>query len=318
MKHLHIAVIDPAKQYAKALAKKTQESDYTIYNAKEGDAVLCIYEPHAFPEKAQSLLHALNSSDFIVWVVNAINADFAECALAIWLTGKPGLMILDGVGEEDLAPYIGKSPMASWPKMNGISAADLRARLLQQPEPAPVGPKRAVVDACFAVGSVGTVALTKVESGSFAIHDELEITPSREKTSVRSIQIQDVDAKDAPTGSRAGFALKNVGADAAKRGSYLAETGAIRVFSSGTAKLHLSPLLRDTLADGDEVFFSIGLQYVSGKLRMGAPLSAKEGAREIGFTLANPAAGWAGQPFLLARANKRPRVIGQGIFEKLA
>lgn len=317
MKHLHIALIDPTKQYAKSLGKKTQESDYTIYNAKDGEVVLCVYEPHTFPDKVQSLLHTLNSSDFVVWVVNGINADFAEIALALMMLNKPGLMILEGMDESQIAPYLGKSALASWPKLSGISHADLRAKILQLPEPVASGPRRAVVDACFAVGGVGTVALTKVEMGPFSVHDELEITPSKKKTAIRSIQIQDADAKEAPTGSRAGFAMKNIEADDARRGSYLAAAGAVSVFSLGEAKVELSPMVKESLSDGDEVFFSFGLQYVSGKLRLAAPLSGKDGVKAAGFSLLTPSAGWVGESFFLVRANKRPRVIGKGTFNAL-
>ncbi len=317
MKHLHVAVIDPTKIYAKAMAKKSGETDYTMYNLKEGENVLCLYEPHMYPEKIQSLLGALNSSDHIVWVVDGINADFAECALAIWLTGKNGTLVLDGVGADDLAPVLSKSPMWSWKRLEMPNPNNLREMLMALDIIPPSEPKVALVDSCFAVGGVGTVALTKVEGGLFAIHDELEATPAGTMTAIRSIQEQDVDVKQTSPGSRAGFALKNVTPEQVRRGSYLAPPGVMKAFSAGQAEVMLSPLVKEALEPGVEVFFSFGLQYVSGKLQMSGPLDAKAGKKEVGFALIAPSSARVGQHFLLLRSNKRPRVIGAGTFKAL-
>lgn len=312
MKHLHVAIIDPTKTYAKALAKKSGETDYTMYNVKEGENVLCLYEPHMYPDKIQSLLGALNSSDHVVWVVDAVNADFAEVALALWQTGKSGTLILQGVGESDLAPVLSKSPMWAWKRLEQPNPNELRAQLMALDIIPPSEPKVALVDSCFAVGGVGTVALTKVEGGAFAVHDELEATPSKVKTAIRSIQEQDMDAKATSPGSRAGFALKNASAEQIKRGSYLAPPGVVSAFSSGKAEVALSPLVKDALEPGCEIFFSIGLQFINAKLDNAAPIEAKGGKAAVGFKLINPAAGRVGQNFLLVRMNKRPRIIGQG------
>ncbi|MDE1797972.1 MAG: hypothetical protein KGH63_01020, partial [Candidatus Micrarchaeota archaeon] len=102
-----------------------------------------------------------------------------------------------------------------------------------------------------------------------------------------------------------------------KRGSYLAPPGVMKAFSAGKADVMLSPLVKDALEPGVEVFFSFGLQYVSGKLQMAGPLDAKAGTKEVGFTFIAPAASRVGQRFLLLRSNKRPRVIGQGVFKAL-
>ncbi|MCL6089160.1 MAG: hypothetical protein M1530_03280, partial [Candidatus Marsarchaeota archaeon] len=120
MTHYHIAVLDSAKTYAKELAKKTQETDYLIYNHKEGDKVLCLYEPHAYPDKIQSLLHCLNASDSVLWVVGKVDADFAETALALMQADKKsGWLILKDVDEAQVKAMLAKTPMASWPVLDG-------------------------------------------------------------------------------------------------------------------------------------------------------------------------------------------------------
>ncbi|GEM_PF-713817 len=317
MKNLNICIIDATKTFAKEFGKKGGETDFTMYNYKEGDAVLVLYEPHAYPDKIQSLLHCLNLADSVFWAIDKIDSEFAEIALAIWLCGKPGIIVLNGIGEEEIAPILSKSPMWQWEKLTDPPLADLRVKIMSQPEHARREKKLAVIDACFTVGGVGTVALCKIEGGTFRVHDELELAPSMQMAGIRSIQVQDVDVKEAAPGSRAGFALKNVNPEDARRGAYFAEAGLCKKFISGEAEIEISPLVKDTIAPGTDVFFSWGMQYAVAKLKLDAPISSKMGKKQAQFALAADAAGYVGQQFLLIRPDKKPRVIGKGKFVAL-
>lgn len=317
MKNLNIAIIDPTKKYAKELAKKGSETDFTMYNSKDGDTVLVLYEPHAYPDKIQSILHCIHLADSIIWVVDKIDADFAEVALALWQTAKPGMIVLSGIGEDELAPILSKSPMWKWEKISEPSSADLRVKVMGQSEPSRPEGKRAVIDACFSVGGVGTVALSKIEAGTFKVHDELEFTPAKISAGIRSIQVQDVDVKEAAPGSRAGFALKGVTAEQVRRGAYMADKGAAKVFTQGEAEIELSPLVKDSLSPGADVFISWGMQYTAAKLKLDGPFSAKDGKKTIAFSVASECAAFPNQEFLLVRPDKKPRIIGKGKFVKI-
>lgn len=320
MRNHNIAIIDPTKTYGRALAKKGTETDYTIYNYKEGENILCLYEPHAYPDKIQSLLHCLYLSDFAVWVVDAINADFAEVALALILSKKSGMIILHGPDESELAPILSKTALWKWPRMNQPNANDLRAALLgSEPRKSPMagGEKLAVVDAAFSVGGVGTVALTKIESGTFRIHDEFEVTPGKKTSAIRSIQVQDVDVKEAEEGSRAGFALKNIAAEEIERGSYLAPAGTVKVFSGGEAAIEVSALVKEPVEQNGEYFLSFGMQYAGAKIKTDKPIGAKDGPVQAPFSLVVEGAAREGQGFLLVRPSKRPRIVASGVFKKL-
>lgn len=314
MKNLNIAIIDPEGKYSKDLAKKGSETDFRMYNYKEGDTVLVLYEPHAYPDKIQSLLHCLNLCDSIVWVVSKADAEFAEVALAVLQGGKNGILVFSGITEEEISPILSKTPVWQWERLAEPPSADLRAKVMSQPEPERGERKLAVIDSCFTVGGVGTVALAKIEGGTFKVHDELELTPSMQKAGIRSIQVQDVDVKEAPPGSRAGFALKNASAENVKRGAYFAEAGTCKKFTSGEAEIELSPLVKDTIAPGSDVFLSWGMQYFAAKLKTDKPIGAKDGKMKLQFTISNDAAAFAGQGFLLVRPDKKPRVIGKGKF----
>ena len=318
MTHYHIAVIDASKTYAKQLAKKTQETDYIIYNHKEGDKVLCLYEPHAFPDKIQSLVHCLNASDMVLWVIDKVDADFAEVALALWQAEKKGgWIMLKDIDESSVKPLLGKSPMGAWPMLSSdINIVELKEKLMEKMPEYSEQPARVLVDACFDVRGVGTVVLGKAESGRIKVHDDLELFPGKTHLSVKSIQVQDEDIKEAELGSRVGLSLKGASPDSVKRGSYLASAGSMKSFTSGEAELVLSPFAKEGIETGTELFFSSGLQYIAAKLELAAPLAAGSKST-VKFSLLLPMAALDGSRFLMVRANKRPRVIGYGIFKSV-
>jgi len=181
-------------------------------------------------------------------------------------------------------------------------------------------PARVLVDACFDVRGVGTVVLGKAESGRIKVHDDLELFPGKTHMNVKSIQVQDEDIKEAELGSRVGLSLKGASPDSVKRGSYLAASGSMKSFSGGEAELTLSPFAKEGIENGTELFFSSGLQYVAAKIEAaaGAALPLAAGAKAtVKFSLLLPMAALEGSRFLLVRANKRPRVIGFGIFKNV-
>ena len=63
MKHIHVAALEPDAEFAKKIGKKGSESDFTIYNCKEGANVVCMYLASKYPEKIQPLLYALSLCD---------------------------------------------------------------------------------------------------------------------------------------------------------------------------------------------------------------------------------------------------------------
>lgn len=337
MQHIHICLIDPTNSYAKSLGKKTGESDYLIYNFKQDEKVICLYEAHRYPDKIQSLTGALNSADFCLWVIDKVDATFAQTALALMLKNLPTLLIFTkNVAPEQVEPILKNSPLASCEKMQEPQLPQLREKLLSLNFSPPASPNIAIVDACFAVGGVGTVALTKVISGKFKLHDEITAIPGNVKTSIRSIQEQDKDEKETSVASRAGFCLKNITPDKIKRGSYLTNSLDIKEFSKGKIKMQIHPLIKDEISNKSELFLAWGLQYVSAKVEMekitaqdgdeargqsgGQPpnlASANFEGKEFSFSLAAPAAAKENQEILIIRNSKSPKIIGKGIIYSL-
>ncbi|MFH0927263.1 MAG: EF-Tu/IF-2/RF-3 family GTPase [Candidatus Micrarchaeota archaeon] len=312
MQHVHISLVDSTGEYAKKLAKQSGESDYKIHNFKQGEKVICLYEAHRYPDKIQSLTGALNSSDFCIWVIDKIDPIFAQTALALWLKNLPGMMIFtQNIIPEQVEPMLKNSPMWNWEKLQSPQDTDLREKLLTLNFPTPDSPNTAIVDSCFQVGGVGTVALTKVVSGKFKIHDELAVIPGKIKTAIRSIQEQDADQKETSQASRAGFSLKNITPDKVKRGAYLTNSTEIKEFSKGKIKFSIHPLIKDEISQKSELFLAWDLQYVSAKISM-EKITAADGEKEFDFSLVAPAAAKENQQILLIRNAKSPKIIASG------
>ena len=263
-------------------------------------------------------MHCLNASDSVLWVVDKIDVDFAEVALALMMANKQhGWILMKDVDEAQVKAMISKMPMGSWPILNSeISIDEIKAKLFEKTPVYTETPTRVLVDACFEVRGVGTVVLGKAESGRVKVHDDLELFPGKTRMNVKSIQVQDEDIQEAELGSRVGLSLKGATPDQVKRGSYLASNASMKTFTAGEAELTLSPFAKEGIESGTELFFSYGLQYISAKLELPAPLAAGSKSM-VKFSLLLPMASLEGARFLVVRANKRPRVIGFGVVKKI-
>ena len=139
----------------------------------------------------------------------------------------------------------------------------LRAVLEGWNAPDLAGAPVAVIDHVFPVKGVGTVALGVVRQGTIRAHERHRLWPTPKEVEVRSIQVHDVDRKDAGCGERVGLALKGVEADEVSRGMIVAPAGSL----SEGAHLATGPFekcryYRGAVAAGDHLHLSVGLQVV--------------------------------------------------------
>lgn len=106
MTKLNIAVLG-CPGYSRELGKKGTESDITLYNMKKGETTVTIIEASKYPEKIQSLAYAAGFGDFIILVVDEINASFGETVLMLDCIGKEGIIIpRNYITEEQLSRFI--------------------------------------------------------------------------------------------------------------------------------------------------------------------------------------------------------------------
>ena len=269
-------VAGPADLAAK-LAKKGTDSDFTLYNVKRDDKVLVVTHGSRGPEKPTSLLFAAELADVGVLVAEKLDASLGEAIVAFDLLHVPaGFVVLRGLVPEQIKPFLGGTRLEGWPV---VDEKTLQDRLLAVPPRREEGPVRVPIDHFFPVKGVGTVALGQVRRGVLRRHSEVECAPLGKRAQVRSIQLQDEDVAEAPTGSRPGAALKGVEATELDRGHVLCEPDSLLVSAPLTSLITPHRLFRGKPGAGGvglNLFLGLQLRAVTIQGEWPAPGASGE------------------------------------------
>lgn len=313
MPAIGVTIIDFKKEVAPRIAKKGTTSDYTIYNKKNEDNVVCLYEPTMYPEKIVSLLHCINSSDAVLIIFDGITKELGEVIVAVENLGKKGIICFRDGTREELAPLIRGTVVEKFEECACEDAEILSKIEALAPKRDANAPLRITVDSSFNVKSVGLVALGISKSGTVNVHDELTIVPSGKKTVVRSIQVQDKDVNSSTAGDRVELCLKNVELEDVQRGVELVrEQGKMLEAKELSAEAEISKFQKNPLIDGANIFVSYGMQYANAAV-IG---EAKPGPRsKIRLEFQKPFAYEKRDSALLVDAGRPLRILGRIIFE---
>ena len=266
MTGLSVALVG-APDIAKELGKKGTSSDLTLFNLVHDEHAITIVEPTQFPEKIPPLLTAVAMADRCLLVVTELSRPVAETIAVLELAEVPTTVVVGpGVGDPEVARVLKGGRLAPAPRVP-LDLPDLRALLEGWTATAHDGPVRVPIDHSFPVKGVGAVALGVVRRGTLRTHDRLRLFPTAKTVEVRSVQVHDIDRKEAVSGERVGVALKGVEADELERGQVLAPDGSLEVGSA----LHLGPLTRCRYYRGDagpgaRLHLSLDLQSVPAVL----------------------------------------------------
>ena len=253
---------------AKQLGKKGSEGDMVMYNARRDEDVLVCLEPSRYPERLQSLAFTLSMSDVAILKADLFTRELGEQIVALDAFGiKRGFFILgESVGEGDFKKIVHSTVVENYTRFDG-DIATLREKLFEMnAEPNLTEPVRVDISHHFKVKGVGTVILGSVAHGTLRQHDELQIFPTKKKCSIRSIQVQDQDVKEAATGSRVGCALKNVEPEELDRGFVLAPASSCEKTQSIEGELIRSRFYKVPLEVGTVVHLVERLQFVPGRI----------------------------------------------------
>jgi selenocysteine-specific translation elongation factor len=270
-----VAVVG-APNIAKELGKRGTESDITLYNTVTEGHATTLVEPTQFPEKFAPLLTALAMADHCLLVVAELSRPVAETIATVEMSGAPTTVVLGpAVGEPELARALKGGRLESAPRVP-LDLPKLRELVESWKAPRVEGPVRVPIDHSFPVKGVGTVALGVVRVGTLHAHDRLRLWPTPKVLDIRSIQVHDIDRKEAECGERVGVALKGVDADELSRGQVLAPEGAL----AEGAELRGSRFVRCRYYRGDAgagaaVHVSHGLQVVPAEIGEVGPSGAR-------------------------------------------
>ncbi len=308
MKHIHVAALETDAEFAKKIGKKGSESDFTIYNLKEGDRVLCIYHPGKYPEKIQPLLYALSLCDVAYFRPNAIDKATGEMIVAAAAFGKKLVVVADLVGRADIEPLLKAAGVSNCEFFEGDANA-LRERLLDEASTRKAdGKAEVIIDSCFPVKGVGTVALGIVQQGEVRVHQKLVLSPSGSEFEVKSIQVQDENVNAAEASSRVGLNMKGIESEAVGKGDWACEekmAGVGRI----EAAVSLSKFFKGNF-EAVQFFVLSGLKFAASKAK-----NVGEGRYEI--EMAAPLCLKVGEEAVLFFPDAAPRVIGKAKVEKL-
>ncbi len=301
-----IAVVG-APDVAKELGKKGTASDLTLFNAATEERATTFVEPTQFPEKFAPLLTALQMADRCLLVLPELSRAVAETIATVEVHEVPVTVVLGpSVGDAEVARALKGGRLETAPRVP-LDLPHLR-ELADSWSAAPVeGPVLVPIDHAFPVKGVGAVALGVVRRGTLHAHEKLRLWPTPKVVEVRSVQVHDIDRKDAGCGERVGVALKGVEADELARGQVLAPEGSL----AEGASLSAGPLVRCRYYRGDaaagaRLHATVGLQSAPVSLETLTP----EG---LTLTADRPLAYPAGAAVYLADLSvpAGPRIVGR-------
>ena len=301
-----IAIVG-APNVAKELGKRGTESDLTLFNSVTEGHAMTLVEPTQFPEKFSPLLSSLAMADQCLLIVPELTRSVAETIATVELAEVPTTVVLGpAVGEAELGRALKGGRLEGATKVP-LDLPKIRDLIDRWKAPLVEGPVMVPIDHSFPVKGVGTVALGVVRRGTLHAHDRLRLWPTPKLLDIRSIQVHDIERKEAECGERVGIALKAVDVDELSRGQVLAPEGSL---SEGTelkgSAFQKCRYYRGDAGVGAAVQLSHGLQVVPAEV-------AEIGPGGVRVTADRPVACIAGAPAYLVDLSvpAGPRLIGR-------
>ncbi|MGI0100434.1 MAG: EF-Tu/IF-2/RF-3 family GTPase [Candidatus Micrarchaeaceae archaeon] len=278
------------------IGKKGSENSITFYNRKLNDSVIVALMPSSIEEKFYALPQSLLMADQIVVSTRDVDRLFGEVLVACALLDKKVIFTKDS----DI------SKMLSGTAIGDISFADrenILDMIVSLKKDANEGENARIdIDKAFNVKGVGTVVLGIVTKGTVRVHDVLYHSSGKPIT-VRSIQSQDEDIKEAGPGTRVGIAVKGMDESEIEKGDTLSSS-AIKPSKTLEISIRGSSFANETIENGKMYSIAIGFSYAI------ATIEKVEGANAtVKLEKAIPAE--IGDTLMMARA-AAPRIFASG------
>jgi selenocysteine-specific translation elongation factor len=256
-----------ARGVAVGLGKPGTVSDLSLFNRIHNDRAITIVEPTKFPEKFAALLFALAMGERSWVAISGIDREIGETLAVVDLFERPTeLKLGESVGEAEVRKILKGLTLEAAP-IGRLDLPALRSELDEWTSADRPGPVRVPIDHAFPVKGVGAVALGVVEQGALHVHDKLELYPTGRTVEVRSIQVHDVDVREAKSGDRVGMALKGVEAEELERGQIVGAPGALTTGTELSGDHRRScGFYRGKLTVGSSAHALVGLQFVPIKI----------------------------------------------------
>ncbi len=267
MEGITIGIFGHLDGVGRELGKKGTESDITIYHYKIGDKFVSFVEPKRYPDKIAPLIYTINMMDYPLVFINEINKDIGETLLALdmFKIEKGAFIVHEYVDVDYLKEIIKNTSMKNFDilEKDFIKIREYINNNLSIERD--LSYKKVVIDHYFTVKSVGTVILGKVEKGIINVYDNLKVFLINKEILIKSIQINDVDYKEAKAGDRVGLAIKGVKTDELDRG-YIISDKELKVYNELEVEFNLNPFINKQIKENETYNIISGLQNVACKV----------------------------------------------------
>ena len=259
---------------ANDFGKKGTSTDLTLYDRKESDIIRTWVVPNGFPEKIQPLFQAINLAEFVIFYVASLDKFTGEQIVALDLLKKRDGIISHSyeVDENRLNSMIKGTVLERYRKVN---SSDIKQEINRIKPISKEGKAIIVIDHCFDVKGVGTVALGKVLQGKIKQYDNLKLLPAKKDVMIKSIQMHDDPVTEATCPARVGLSLKGISVDDIGRGDYLCEDVSVNISSEIKLDFKQNPFFKGEILENQMCLVSMGLQIKPGKFSSINPFTIK-------------------------------------------
>jgi len=254
--------------------KKGTSTDLTLYDRKESNIIRTWITANGFPDKIQPLLQAINIAEYVIFHVTVLDKFTGEQIIALDSLGKKEGMLSHSydVDESKLNTMIKGTVLENYKKTD---SSNLKDDILKFPVIKKDGQTNIVIDHCFDVKGVGTVALGKVLSGKIKQYDKLIHLQSGIEVMVKSIQMHDDDVDEAVSPARVGLSLKNIKPDEITRGDILSNDNSANTLSEISLDFKKNQFYKNTISENEMCLVNVGMQIKSGKFISISPVKLK-------------------------------------------
>ena len=259
---------------ANDFGKKGTSTDLTLYDRKESNIISTWIIASGFPDKIQPLLQAINIAEYVIFHVASLDKFTGEQIIALDSLGKKEGILSHSydVDESRLNTMIKGTVLENY---KIIDSSNLKDEMLKFPVIQNDGQTHIVIDHCFDVKGVGTVALGKVISGKISQYDKLTHLQSGTEVMVKSIQMHDDDVKEAVSPARVGLSLKNIKPDEITRGDILSNDNSVNILNEISLDFKKNQFYKNIISKNEMCLVNIGMQIKSGKFMSISPVKLK-------------------------------------------
>ena len=270
MKSVNFVILGE-QSIANDFGKKGTVTDLTLFDRKESDIIRTWITTNGFPEKIQPLFQAIHLAEYVILYVASLDKFTGEQIIALDTLGKKEGILSHSydVDETRLNTMIKGTVLEHYRKVN---SSNIKEEISKLPSISKDGNTQIVIDHCFDVKGVGTVALGKVISGKVTQYDKLFHLPSKTEILVKSIQMHDDDVKESVSPARVGLSLKNIKPEDVSRGDILSSDQSIEIVNELSLDFKQNQFYKNNISENEMCLVCVGLQIKSGKFQSISPV----------------------------------------------